>query len=208
MAKNQCHIPRFTSYWNHASIKRSPEACGCGDASEPVRARSPMPRRRSPGRPTECASGRGGCRNSVALQGFLRRSGLSTGGSRRRQTLCLPSGHHPSPPLTADARCTRVRGSSLASPNRPLHESLARRSSALRCKPRFDLAGALPTSQAARLPRIGAPCVRLDSSLAFSSLSVLILARLLHTCVIRQLVPIDRLQRASHAKAFLRLRLL
>jgi hypothetical protein len=49
-------------------------------------------------------------------------------------------------------------------PNRPLLKSLAHSSSVSRCKPRLDLAGALQTSKAARLPRSGASCVRADSS--------------------------------------------
>ncbi|QDV40271.1 hypothetical protein Enr13x_00770 [Stieleria neptunia] len=48
--------------------------------------------------------------------------------------------------------------------NRPLHNSLARSSSASRCKPRFDLTGALQTSKGVRRPRIGATCVRSESS--------------------------------------------
>ena len=60
-----------------------------------VRARTPMPFRRRPGRPTTCAAGQGRSMDCVALPGLLRLWGPSTGGSHRRQTRCLPSGHHP-----------------------------------------------------------------------------------------------------------------
>ncbi|QDV44066.1 hypothetical protein Enr13x_39270 [Stieleria neptunia] len=50
------------------------------------------------------------------------------------------------------------------SANRPLLESLARPSSASRCKPRFDLMGALQTCQGARLPSSAASCAESDSS--------------------------------------------
>ncbi|QDV42159.1 hypothetical protein Enr13x_20020 [Stieleria neptunia] len=58
----------------------------------------------------------------------------------------------------------RSRRTICHSEHRPLHKSLAHPSSAPRCKPRFDLMGALQTSQGARLPTIAASCAVSDSS--------------------------------------------
>jgi hypothetical protein len=127
-------------------------------------------RPRRPGRPTQDAP----CRrrmDCVALPGLLRENDFPTGGSHRRHSLCLPSGHHPASAPAALARCARSRctrslPSTNSSPDRPLLQSPARRSSASRCRLRLDLIGALPMSEGARLPRIGASCVLADSSLS------------------------------------------
>ena len=115
-----------------------------------------MHHRRRPGRPTQCAAGRARSVDSAALPGLSQQRKFPT----RRLT----------PP--ADTM-SALRAS-------PKHNACCDRSPLLRTvrfrtllhavhqrctgKPRLDLIGARPTSAGARLPRIGALCVRADSS--------------------------------------------